>query len=131
MEIKFQKQKTNPLFFNKIKQDVKVISNIQHILEKIDEDGFLSILQKSFLTILDNEVVYAIKELTKIEKYNSSFDMRNQLTNNTYIFKENLKRISNFVSKLKSRTIMERESKRRKYIQNYQTRKDKCETREF
>ena len=116
MEIKFQKEKTNPIFFNKIKQEVKVISNIQHILEKIDQDGFLSILQKSFLTILDNEVVYAIKELTKIEKYNSSFDMRNQLTNNTYIFKENLKRISNFVSKIKSRTIMEREGKRRKYF---------------
>jgi hypothetical protein len=110
---KIMKQKTNAIFYNKIRQDVKVLTNINIILEKVEEDGFLSDIHKNFLKILDNEFLYSLKELLKIEKNETHFDMRTQLTNNTFIFKENLKKITEFISCLKSRSNLEREDKRR------------------
>ena len=91
------KKKTDPIFYNKIKQDAKVLTNINYILEKIEEDGYLYQIQNNFLTILENEIIYSLDELKNLEEKDSKFDMKSQLTNNTFIFKENLKKISNFV----------------------------------
>ena len=96
------KKKTDQIFYNKIKQDAKVLTNINYILEKIEEDGYLSQIKINFLTILENEISYSLNELKTLEQKDPKFDMKSQLTNNTFIFKENLKKITNFVSNIKS-----------------------------
>ena len=106
------------LFFQKIKQEVKVLSNVSYILEKIERDGFLKLIRESFTTILNNEIAFAVSELSKIEKGSKSFDMRNQLTNNTYIFKENLKIVTNFIGFLISRPSLEGQNEKREYQRN-------------
>lgn len=97
MEIKLQKKNADKTFLKKIKQEAHVISNIQNIVDKINKDGFLSILRQTFLKVINNEIFFAVGELKKMDKRNSKKDLGLQLTNNTYIFKENLKKISGFI----------------------------------
>ena len=118
-----KKEKLEDIFFNKIKQEVKVLSNIHYIIDKIDKDGFLKVIKQCFNSILNNEIMYAIKELEKREKKFKNFDLKNQLTNNTYIFKENLKQISNLMvdqiwkEKMKGQKINSTIEKAKKKIQ--------------
>ena len=94
-------------FLTKMKQEAKILNNIGFILEKIDEDGFLASLQDIFGMMINNETQFVIKELKKHEYELKKSGVRAQLINNTYIFKENLKLISNFLSSLKSRHRLE------------------------
>ena len=118
-----KKEKLEDIFFSKIKQEVKVLSNIHYIIDKIDKDGFLKVIKQCFNSILNNEIMYAIKELEKREKKFKNFDLKNQLTNNTYIFKENLKQISNLMvdqiwkEKMKGQKINSTIEKAKKKIQ--------------
>ena len=57
--------------------------------------------------ILNNEIAYTVSELEKRKKSSKKFDLNGQLTNNTFIFKENLKEISLSISKVKSRLNLE------------------------
>lgn len=68
MEITLQKGKLDAKFFSKIKSEVKILANISYILDKIDKDGYLKIIKSTFIRIMQNEIVYAIKELEKKEK---------------------------------------------------------------
>ena len=108
MQTKGSNSDEHQYFFGKIKQEVKVLSNIQYILDKIEHDGFLRAIRESFEKVITHEVTFALTELGKIEKRTDrDFDMKNQLTNNTYIFKENLKLITNFTSAIISRPGLE------------------------
>ncbi len=49
MEIKLYKKRTHTGFLGKMKQEVKVLSNMHHILEKIDRDGFLNVVHSTFI----------------------------------------------------------------------------------
>ena len=91
------KKKASTHFLKKITQEANVISNIQNIVDKISKDGFLQKIKNTFLSVINNEIYYAVSELKKMDKRNSKKDLGLQLTNNTYIFKENLKKISGFV----------------------------------
>ena len=102
-------------FYSKIKQEVKVLANISFILDKMDKDGYLRIMKDGFEQIIGSEIDFAIGELNKIKKKSKGFDMKSQLTNNTYIFKENLKMIAGFIGGLRSGSAVEREDKRRKH----------------
>ena len=88
------------------------LSNIHYILDKIEHDGFLKTIRESFEKVLNHEILFAVTQLSKMEKKSEKvFDMKNQLTNNTYIFKENLKLITGFTSKIRSRPGLEGYSK--------------------
>ena len=89
-------------FLIKMKQEAKILNNIGFILEKIDEDGYLASLQDIFGMMINNETQFVIRELKKHDHDLKRNGVRAQLINNTYIFKENLKLISNFLSNLKS-----------------------------
>lgn len=88
-------------FLIKITQEAKVISNAINIIDKIDKDGFLVLLQNTLVSIINNEIKYTVNELKKMRITNPKINIKSQVTNNTYIFKENLKNISSFVSKLR------------------------------
>lgn len=59
------------------------------------------------------------KELKKIKTKNMKFDIRNQLINNTYIFKENLKLITSKISRLTSRPNLVRKGKNGEYSEDH------------
>jgi hypothetical protein len=108
MNIIAEKAEARKGFFGKIKDEVKVLSNISYILEKIEHDGFMRLIRDSFEKVISHEIVFALSELSKIEKKSEKeFDMKNQLTNNTFIFKENLKIIVGFTSEVISRPDLE------------------------
>lgn len=101
------------LFFSKVQHEIKLLSNIHFILEKVEEDGFLKIIRESFEKVFHHELLFALNELSKLERRNEKeFDMKSQLTNNTFIFKENLKLIVSFASEVISRSGLERRGKR-------------------
>lgn len=87
-------------FFTKLKTDSKILSNINFILEKMDRDGHLKTLKSAFDSVLYKEIDFAVVELYKIQKKIKNFDVKGQLVNNTFIFKENLKTIANFIGKI-------------------------------
>ena len=89
-------------FYKKMKQNIKVMANLNFIFEKLEKDGNLRLIQECFETVLNQEITFAVNELAKLQKRSKSFDLRTQLTNNTYIFKENLKTITASASELKS-----------------------------
>ena len=84
--------------YSRIKQGVKILTNINFILDKLEKEGKLKKIEDTFQNILETEIDFAIEELSKLEKKAKKFSMQNQLKNNTYIFKENLKIVTNFVS---------------------------------
>jgi hypothetical protein len=85
---------------DKIKQELKVYECITQIFEKIDRDGSLDSIQASIFAIIDSEILFAMTELLKMGSKNRKLNIKNQLTNNTYIFKENLKTICSILSRL-------------------------------
>jgi len=66
-------------------------------LNKINHDGYLNQLKELFSVMLDHEIKFAIDELVKFDNKIVNSDFKTQLTNNTYIFKENLKEITHYL----------------------------------
>lgn len=93
---------TNSEFYFQVKQEAAVFSNIMFILEKIESESHLAALSATFKNIIDYEVTFAQAELRKIRGSFPNFDLSAQLLQNTLIFKENLKLISNSLSNLTS-----------------------------
>ena len=87
---------TNPAqyLYNKVKQEAKIFSNILFILGKVEQDGFFNTILQNFDKIIESEMFYAVSELKKIQRKSPKFDIKGQLINNTYIYKENLKLLS-------------------------------------
>ena len=113
------KEKCDPIFVSKLQQEVRILNNICFILDKVNNDGYLLKLNQSLSEMIDNELKFAVKELTKYDQKLKPSDFKNQLINNTYIFKENLKSISNYMSFVKSRLHLERKSERREFGISY------------
>lgn len=87
-----------------MQEEIKIVSNIHFILDKLNQENLFNGLQEIFNKILNNEIVFAIKgsfqlELKKIERKTKNFDIKHQITSNTYIFKENLKTISTLIGR--------------------------------
>ena len=78
---------------SKVYNDCKIFSSIVFILDKLESDGYFGRIQNCLQSIFDKEMAFAISELRKIKKNKNTFNMHNQLINNTFIFKENLKSI--------------------------------------
>lgn len=90
--------KCDASFVNKLHQEVKVLNNIGFILEKINSEGFLAQIHNSISNLIDNELKFAMRELLNLDSKIGHLEAKNQLINNTYIFKENLKCISTYLS---------------------------------
>ena len=56
-------------FFNIIKSEVKIFQNICCILEKTEQDGYITLLTNTFDQILNKEMTYAVHgKIKRIEK---------------------------------------------------------------
>ena len=51
-------------FFNIMQEEIKIVSNIQFILEKLNQENLFDGLQEIFNKILNNEIVFAIKGIS-------------------------------------------------------------------
>ena len=63
-------------------------------MEKIESDGNISLIGKTFEHIFDKEIIYAVSELKKLRKKQQGLDLKSHFLKNTQIFKENLKLIT-------------------------------------
>lgn len=99
---KSEKSNSEATFFKKVNNESRIFSNIGFIVDKLENDGFLNNLKSCYSLILDREVSFALEELTKVQRLGRGTDLKSQLTNNTYIFKENLKTISSIIGFFKS-----------------------------
>ena len=80
----------------KVFSQCETFSNILFILDKLHIDDHFGNVFECFQHIFDKEMTYAIQELRKINtnsKDREHLDIKNQIVNNTFIFKENLKTI--------------------------------------
>lgn len=108
-----QKTPLEEKFLARIRQDGNVISSVSSIIEKMHEEGLMSVLHDSIKAILTKELQLSYLEFSKIDFSDQQFDIVTLYTNNFFIFKENLKMISGFVSELTSRLSLERAYARR------------------
>ena len=53
-------------FFQKMQEEVKILQNINFILEKLHKEFFFQDIQEIFDKILKNEIVFAIKGKSKL-----------------------------------------------------------------
>lgn len=53
-------------FYSILKRDVRVIQNIESILDKVESEGNIALLTSTFEMILNKEMVYAVQELKKL-----------------------------------------------------------------
>ena len=86
----------------KLSNNLKILGNLQCILEKMHKEGFLPKLQIVCEDIFENEWDFTRKELMRIEKKLSTRENMFQLSNNMLIFKENFKVIMMNLSELNS-----------------------------
>ena len=84
----------NGSLLSKVYSECKIFSSIVFILDKLENDGYFERIQSCLQSIFDKEMAFAVSELRKIKTKKKKFDIRNQLVNNTFIFKENLKLIA-------------------------------------
>ena len=89
-------------FMSRLHKDIRIISNINFVFEKIKKDGYLQQLQDCFTGIFQSEIDFSIAELVKMKRRNKKLDLPSHLTTNTHIFKENLKSITLYLGKLMS-----------------------------
>lgn len=101
------KEMCDPNIVDKLHRELKIFTNACFILDKINCEGLLFNLQTSISELIDNELRFALRELVKLDQKIKNYEIKNQLINNTYIFKENLKHISNCLSFFKSRFGLE------------------------
>lgn len=78
----------------KIYSECKIFSSIIFILDKLESDGYFERINECLQFIFNKEMAFAVFELKKIKSRKKKFDIKNQLVNNTFIFKENLKIIT-------------------------------------
>lgn len=78
---------------SKVYNECKIFSSIIFILDKLEGDGYFDNIFESLQNIFEKEMAFAVLELKKIKMKKKKFDIHNQLINNTFIFKENLKLI--------------------------------------
>lgn len=97
-------------FITKVQQDAKVMSSITAIVEKMEGDGFIRILYESFKMIMTSETRSTEQEVSQLA-CKGPMSANTIVISNLYIFKENLKAVSTFISGLISRTIVEGEDK--------------------
>ena len=97
-----QHPRVDKSLFGKLKQDAKVVSNISFILDKMDRDGHLHVLRTAVDSVFSREINFAVGELSKMQRKSKQFDLKSQLANNSFIFKENLKLIVGFLGELSS-----------------------------
>lgn len=102
MEIRLIKGNIEKDQIKKIKSSAKKLLNMNNILTKLNNDGYLNVIKNTFVEVLLFEMEYSYKELLKMKSDKKNFDLGTLLLNNSHIFKENLKNISNFISILKS-----------------------------
>jgi hypothetical protein len=56
-------------FYNSLKGEVKMFQNITCILEKTEQDGYITMITNTFEQILTKEMTYAVQgELKRIKK---------------------------------------------------------------
>ena len=107
-------------FYKRLKQGLKVLTNLGFIFEKLERDGNLRTIHACFEAVFDQELSFAIGELSKLQKRSKSFDMRVQLASNTFIFKENLKTVAVAASELSSRANLERQDQGKLHQRHHQ-----------
>lgn len=90
-------------FYLQVKQESTVFANVMFILEKLENESHMAALTATLKSILEFEINFAQSELKKIRGSYLNFDFNAQLIQNTVIFKENLKLISNSLGRLTSR----------------------------
>ena len=86
-----------------IQYEARVLSTMKSIIDKMENEGLLGLLMSALQTILDNEVQFAVRGFAAGEPTFESPQLRAHLKTNLYVFKENLKSISGFMSELSSR----------------------------
>ena len=91
---------SNSEFYDQIKQESLIYSNIMFVLDKIEVEQQLSLLTQTMKNIIEKEISFALVELKKIRMNYQTFDLNGQLIQNTLIFKENLKLITGSLSNL-------------------------------
>ena len=84
----------NTSILGKIYSECKIFSSIIFILDKLESDGYFERINECLQFIFNKEMAFAVFELKKIKSRKKKFDIKNQLVNNTFIFKENLKIIT-------------------------------------
>lgn len=52
-------------FFQKMQEEVKILANINFILEKLKKERYFEEIQSVFHKILNNEIIFAIKGIFK------------------------------------------------------------------
>lgn len=75
-------------------QDCRVLSNILLIFNKSEKDGYFETLSTTLQTIFNQEINYTMSEILLPKQPRRTPDLKAQLINNTFIFKENLKIIT-------------------------------------
>lgn len=87
---------------SKIKQEVNIISSVNEIFKKMDEEKFLKPILESIQSIMNNEMKFAITRLHDQKKNEGQEDLKRKIITNLYIFKENLKIICSTISLINS-----------------------------
>lgn len=88
-------------FLTDLTEKAKIFTNFSFIFEKSISDGYLSQINSSFSAIISKEIIFAFTELRSSQaKSVQSFSLHTLIERNTFIFKENLKLLSNLCSSL-------------------------------
>ena len=94
--------------FTKLLQEAKIFTHIGVIADKLNNDKYLLKFKELTNEINYSEIDFALQEYQKLKTSSTKKDIFAYLTNNTYIFKENLKILFGLISSLNSRPELER-----------------------
>lgn len=66
--------KNYPILINRVKNDVRTYSNISYILDKVEQDGNLLLIAKTFQQIIHDEFTFAVYgKLNRVEEAERPF----------------------------------------------------------
>ena len=92
---------------DRLEQEVRVFSHMSVIHEKLHKEGSIDKINDMISLLLENELSFAFKELGKYECQLGRKETLSYISNNSYIFKENLKALFELIGNLISRPSLE------------------------
>lgn len=78
-------------FFSNLCDELRIFSNFDAIINKVDRDGHFPLFFDNFKRIFEREVIFAHQELQKMKTVHKGLNIIETLKTNLLVFKENFK----------------------------------------
>lgn len=107
----YERERTNieEEFLDRLQKESSTLTNINYILNKLDDDGHLTNIKKAFDLIFEGEISFITQKIFSKTKKEDKRKFKRHIKRNIFVLVKNLKIILNCMGGVNSRSDLEGE----------------------